>query len=235
MRRLAFVCWALVVGVAASAGADEVAAPAAHAGEGHAPEPAKKEVGGALRYALPAIGSYELPVITRVGRHQLVGSAGDVVPVVGAAPGSFSVVAFVYRSCADANGCPLMLATLQRLDHALAARPDLQQRVRLVTVSFDPARDDPAAMAELRHHMAPRTGWRFLTARSTQELEPVLEDFGQDAVPRQTRGGADAALFEHVAKVFLVDGEGGVRNIYSAGFLDHRLLLRDIETLAAAP
>ena len=81
--------------------------------------------------------------------------------------------------------------------------------------------------------MAPRTGWRFLTARSEAALGPVLKDFGQDAVPLQTRAGADAALFQHVAKVFLVDAEGGVRNIYSAGFLDHRLLLRDVETLLA--
>jgi len=35
----------------------------------------------------------------------------------------------------------------------------------------------------------------------------------------------------HVAKVFLVDDEGGVRNIYSSGFLDHRRLLRGVETL----
>jgi protein SCO1/2 len=35
----------------------------------------------------------------------------------------------------------------------------------------------------------------------------------------------------HVAKVFLVDDEGAVRNIYSSGLLDHRLLLRDVETL----
>ena len=33
----------------------------------------------ALRYELPAVGSYELPVIYRVGRHQLIGSTGDRV------------------------------------------------------------------------------------------------------------------------------------------------------------
>jgi cytochrome oxidase Cu insertion factor (SCO1/SenC/PrrC family) len=105
--------------------------------------------------------------------------------------------------------------------------------VRLVTVSFDPERDTPQALAELRQRMAPRTGWRFLTATSVAALQPVLEDFGQDAVPLQTRDGADASLFQHVAKVFLVDADGGVRNIYSPGFLDHRLLLLDVETLLA--
>jgi hypothetical protein len=31
-----------------------------------------------------------------------------------------------------------------------------------------------------------------------------------------------------------VDAQGGVRNVYSSGFLDHRLLLRDVETLLLA-
>jgi cytochrome oxidase Cu insertion factor (SCO1/SenC/PrrC family) len=197
--------------------------------------PSAASVGGELRYELPEVGSYELPVIQRVREHSLLGSTGERVPVLRARPGAVTLVGFVYLHCADPTGCPLSLATLQRLDNALAAKPQLSGRVRLVTVSFDPVHDTPKAMAELRGRMAPRTGWRFLTAASEEELRPVLEDFGQDAVPLQTRAGSDAALFQHVAKVFLVDADGGVRNIYSAGFLDHRLLLRDVETLLAKP
>ena len=188
-----------------------------------------------LRYALPGVGSYELPVIDRVSAHRLVGSAGDPTPVLSRVPGGVTVVGFVYLDCADPHGCPLSLATLQRLDAGIAARPELAPRVQLVTVSFDPANDTPEAMARMRLRMAPRTGWRFLTAASQEALRPVLEDFGQDAVPQQTRAGSDRAMFRHVAKVFLVDADGGVRNVYSAGFLDHRLLLRDIETLLAGP
>jgi cytochrome oxidase Cu insertion factor (SCO1/SenC/PrrC family) len=142
-----------------------------------------------------------------------------------------AVVAFVYLSCTDATGCPLSLATLQRLDRALAERDDLVNRVRLVTVSFDPERDGPAQMAHLRKHMGPRGDWRFLTAASGPALDPVLRDYGQDAVPLVTSDGASLGLMRHVAKVFLVDDRGAVRNIYSSGFLDHRLLLRDVETL----
>ena len=40
-----------------------------------------------------------------------------------------------------------------------------------------------------------------------------------------------AERIAHVLKVFLVDGEGRVRNIYSTGFLDLRLLLADLETV----
>ena len=39
------------------------------------------------------------------------------------------------------------------------------------------------------------------------------------------------AVLRHVLKVFLVDANRDVRNIYSAGFLDTRLILADIETV----
>jgi protein SCO1/2 len=37
----------------------------------------------------------------------------------------------------------------------------------------------------------------------------------------------------HVLKVFLVDGRGRIRNIYSTGFLDIRILENDAVTLLA--
>jgi cytochrome oxidase Cu insertion factor (SCO1/SenC/PrrC family) len=188
----------------------------------------------ALGYELPAAGSYELPVIQRVSDHALVASDGADARLLPADGARFAVVAFVYLHCTDASGCPLALAELQRADRALAERPELRDRVRLVTVSFDPARDGPSAMAALRGRMAPRSDWRFLTARDAAMLAPVLRDFGQDAVPELTAEGTDSGVVRHVVKVFLVDPRGGVRNIYSTGFLDHRLLLRDVETLLLA-
>ena len=81
------------------------------------------------------------------------------------------------------------------------------------------ANDPPARMAALRRSLAPRGRWRFVTAPSEAAIAPVLADFGQDASP------------SHVLKLFLVDDSGQVRNVYSTGFLDVRLLLGDLETL----
>ncbi len=189
------------------------------------------EEGPPLPYELPAAGSYELPGIDRVSDHVLLGSDGGPAALLGLEEGTCAVVSFVYLSCTDAAGCPLSLATLQRLDRALARRPELSRRVRLATVSFDPGRDRPEQMARARRHLAPRSDWRFLTAASEAQLRPVLEDFGQDAVPLFTDTGERSSIMRHVVKVFLVDDAGTVRNIYSTGFLDHRILLRDIETL----
>ncbi len=199
---------------------------------GQAAEPPPAEP---LLYEPPAAGSYELPVIERVREHRLLDADGEKAPLLGLSQGSCALVAFVYLHCVDAHGCPLALASLQRADRVIARSEALRGRVRLVTVSFDPTRDTPESMGGLRHHMAPKSDWRFLTAASPAEIEPVLVDYGQDAVPVLTRDGEDTGLMRHVAKVFLVDAEGGVRNVYSSGFLDHRLLLRDVETLLRSP
>jgi protein SCO1/2 len=43
--------------------------------------------------------------------------------------------------------------------------------------------------------------------------------------------GKETGILRHVMKVFLVDSKGDVRNIYSAGFLDSRILLNDLQTV----
>jgi hypothetical protein len=80
-------------------------------------------------------------------------------------------------------------------------------------------------MKELRGRLGPKGDWRFFTAPDDPALAPVLLDFGQDALPIVTESGEENGAIGHVLKVFLVDARGDVRNIYSTGLLDERLLL----------
>ena len=187
-----------------------------------------------LLFEPPAPGSYELPPISRVKDYMLVAEDGGPAPLPGLGSAQVGVVSFIYRGCVDASGCPLALAVLRRLDRELAKRPELAPQVRLATVSFDPEHDTPERMSELRELMQPRGDWRFLTAASERAMRPLMRDFGQDAVRLATTEGEPSALLRHVLKVFLVDETGAVRNIYSAGFLDWRILLNDIRTVRAA-
>jgi len=225
--RLALVLVLLMTPLGAGAhGGSHPNAGAATAAEAKAADTAAPD----LAYELPAAGSYELPPILRVEDHALLGSDGERAAMLGLAPGQLAIVSFVYLGCRDPAGCPLALATLVRLDRTLAARSDLASRVRLVSVSFDPRHDRPGDLARLREGLSPRADWRFFTAEGESDLLPVLADFGQnvDVIPDET--GETIAL-GHVLKVFLVDASGRVRNVYSTGFLDHRLLVRDVETL----
>jgi cytochrome oxidase Cu insertion factor (SCO1/SenC/PrrC family) len=137
------------------------------------------------------------------------------------------VIAFVYKSCHDAEGCPAALAFLQELDRRLAGDPAVAARVRLESVSFDPAHDTPEKLAELRELMAPRGDWRFLVPASSADLGALLRDFGQDVAVLE--GGAQ----RHVVKIFLVDDRLQVRNVYSSGFLDADLVLADVATVTS--
>jgi cytochrome oxidase Cu insertion factor (SCO1/SenC/PrrC family) len=135
----------------------------------------------------------------------------------------------------DPEGCPLAYRVFDTIRETVAAAPALRDRVRLVTLSFDPARDTPAAM---RHYAGSRVRdggdvpWLFLTTRSARELLPLVDGFGQDVrytVDRST--GAPRRELSHVLKVFLLDRAGYVREIYTSTFLHPRTVLNDIETL----
>jgi cytochrome oxidase Cu insertion factor (SCO1/SenC/PrrC family) len=216
VRALGLV-WALAAFAAASGaareGAEVAVAPAS------APAP---------RFEPPAPGTYELPPILRVAPHELLNPEGEPAPLLSLKEGEAALVSFVYLGCPDA--CPIATSVLQQVDRRISERPELAGRVVLVTVSFDPAHDRPEQMGRLARSLAPRGRWRFLTAEDPATLVPVLEDFGQDAV-EVAAGGDPAARFSHVMKVFLVDGESRVRNVYSAGFLDARVLVNDLLTV----
>ena len=90
------------------------------------------------------------------------------------------VLAMVFASCEYA--CPVIVNDLQRLRAALPA--DVRGKVRLVLVSFDTARDTPAALRTFRERMSLDAGWSLLRgdAGSVQELAMLLGvKFKQDA------------------------------------------------------
>jgi cytochrome oxidase Cu insertion factor (SCO1/SenC/PrrC family) len=188
----------------------------------------------ATSFALPQVGSYELPPIAHVADFALLDETGAAAKLLDLARDQVAVVSFVYTRCGDGRGCPAALAVLQRLDHAIAADPALASRVRLATVSFDPGYDTPARMAALRRSLAPRSGWRFLTSAEPRAIAPVLAAFGQDALPLVGDDERALGLYRHVLKVFLVDARGAVRNVYSSGFLSPELLLTDARTVLRA-
>ena len=108
--------------------------------------------------------------------------------------------------------------------------------IRLVTLSFDPLRDTPAAMGRYAGSRVNDEGrgprWYFLTTRSARELAPLVEGFGQDVRHTIDRSsGRPRRELSHVLKVFLIDAAGFVREIYTSTFLHPQTVLNDIETL----
>jgi cytochrome c peroxidase len=186
----------------------------------------------APEYLPPVPGSYALPVIQTVSDHALLDADGRGTTLFAETCDRLAVVAFVYTTCLEATGCPLSFVVLHRLDRIISSDSDLARRATLLTVSFDPERDTPERMRVMRRFHAPAADWRFLTTRDEAQLAPLLADFGQPVAKLRYQDGAWTGLYRHVLKVFLLDGDGRVRNVYSTGLLNPDLVLADLRTLA---
>jgi cytochrome c peroxidase len=90
------------------------------------------------------------------------------------------VMGFIYTHCPDVNGCPLASFVMKQLQMRLLESEDLKDKVRLISLSFDPILDTPDAMRDYSMHFR-RKGfdWRFLTTVSEDKLQPILEGYGQ--------------------------------------------------------
>jgi cytochrome c peroxidase len=179
----------------------------------------------------PAVGSYELPAVKRVAGFVLKDSTGRAVDTGLVTSGKAAVVSFIYTACPERLGCPLASLALQDLQARLKDE-GLYHDVVLLSISFDPARDSPAQLAKYaRVYGADPAFWRFMTAPSTRVLDGMLESYGQDRAPVYDPRGRFTGRYSHVLKVFLLDRDGYIRNIYSAGFLVPDLVVNDIKTI----
>lgn len=233
------------MGTVAAVAALVAAAPAgAHDPSRHGPGAAAATASAALferrpefDYDPPAPGSYELPVLQPAADGAVLDAAGAPRRLSEVLEGRIAVVSFIYTLCGDAAGCPLATATLHDIFDASARDPELAGNLRLVSISFDPERDTPPALAAYAAPFAadPEAGrkseWAFLTTASERALAPILAGYGQAVRKnRGTDGGFDGT-FAHVLRVYLVDRRAQVRNIYDLSFLDPRLIVADVKTL----
>ena len=187
----------------------------------------------AYSYEPPVPGSYTLPVIKPAGDGEVLDSQGRSLRLQDLTRGQITVLSFIYTRCSSAKACPYATGVLNQLHRLSQNEPSLAREMRLISMSFDPANDTAERMASYSAWAGGRTNaasWRFLTTRSQKELQPILAHYGQ-AVDRKADPSAPGGPLNHTLRVFLIDREGRVRNIYSSGTLDPRLVLADVRTL----
>jgi cytochrome c peroxidase/protein SCO1/2 len=202
------------------------------AGPATAHEPAVPPLG----FEPPAPGTYTLHRIMAAPDGEVLDLDGRARRLADVIRGRLTLLSLVYTTCIDPEGCPHTLPVFDAVRRAAEDRPRLRERLQLVTLSFDPERDTPAAMRGYAGARAtPRPGgvpWHFLTTRSTAAVAPLLDGFGQDVRTTVAReAGGPQREISHVLKVFLIDRSGSVREIYGTAFLHPRLILNDLETL----
>ncbi|MFT5591122.1 MAG: protein SCO1/2 [Bradyrhizobium sp.] len=117
-----------------------------------------------------------------------------------ASDGRVQIVDFVYTRCQTV--CSVLGSVYQRLQQQLLER-GLQDKVGLLTISFDPVNDDAAALQDYaaRLRMDP-AAWQIVTLSSVADRRRLLDAFGIMVVP------APLGEFEHNAALHIIDPTG---------------------------
>ena len=184
-------------------------------------------------YDPPVAGSYALPVIKVAPDGAIIDSDSKSLNLRELTHGRITVLSFIYTRCAASKACPYAAGVLGQLHTLSADDKDLATNMRLVSLSFDPHYDTPQRLAEYSEAMRDEKSgcqWHFATAKSNAELESILNGYGQAVDKRSNPNDPQGPLY-HVLRVFLIDRDGRIRNIYSSATLDPRLVLADVKTL----
>lgn len=189
-----------------------------------------------LGYSAPVPGTYTLPVLGTAADGLVLDGKAHVRHLHQIYQGKISLLGFVYSTCDDVNGCPLANGVFLKVRKSLKADKSLAEKTRLITFSFNPEHDTPAAMARFAHDLDAddsRVEWQFLTSRSETELQPILKAYGQTVEKELDPKGQPTGKISHILRVFLIDENHNIRNIYTTSFLHADTVLADIKTLIA--
>jgi cytochrome c peroxidase len=187
---------------------------------------------GPLLYTPPPAGTYALPPLGTAGDGQVVSDAAEPLALHDLIGDKLVLLGFIYTRCSDINGCPLASYVMKKVQDGVALDDTLNSQVRLISLSFDPQSDTPEALGEYAKHFRRQgSDWRFLTTTSEDALLPILEGYGQWRQKNYDENGDYMGSMSHILRVYLVDREGRIRNIYSTGFLDADTVMNDMRTL----
>jgi len=140
--------------------------------------------------------------------------------------GQTVLVAFIYTSCTTT--CPILSQQMATLQKSVMRDKALRGRVMLLSVTVDPSRDSAPVLARYASALgADPAAWKFVRD-SNEATAQVLAAYHEWTKPMP-----DGEL-DHPARVYLIDADGRIREIYSLAFFDPRQALIDIRSLAGA-
>jgi cytochrome c peroxidase len=209
---------------------------------------------GELDFEAPRAGSYTLPVLGNAKNAKVIDTSENNVYFHEIFRGKYTLLNFMYTRCDDLNGCPLTHVVFSRIKELAKKDPVIAENLQMLSMSFDPEYDTPAQLKKLEdglhdahmqhddmhgHHQHDMTkhqpeqtiNWKYLTTNSNKELFPILDDYGQSVIPKSDDAGNEMGNFSHVLRVYLIDPELKIRNIYSVSFLHPDIIINDLQTL----
>ena len=142
--------------------------------------------------------------------------------------GSAMVITFIYTRCPLPQFCPLMDRRFAEIQAMAAADPALKGKVRLLSISFDPATDRAAV---LRAH-ATKAGadpavWRFATAEESV-VDRLAATFGVNVI-REKDG-----TITHNLRTAVVDANGRIVSVHDSNAWSAASIVDELKTAVLA-
>ena len=187
---------------------------------------------GALGFALPQAGSYELPPLGVAADGKIVNEQNKPATLHELFDDKLVVFSFIYTSCSDVNGCPLASYVLSKMQKKLMAEEAIARDVRLVSMTFDPRHDTPEVLGNYAEAFRqPGFAWDFVAPADQAELASILAAYDQFVIETVDDSGEPVGAMSHILRVYLIDSRKRIRNIYSVSFLHQDILINDIKTI----
>jgi protein SCO1/2 len=141
------------------------------------------------------------------------------------------LVTFIYTQCPLPNFCPLMDQNFATLQDAIGEDAALRGRVKLVTISFDPAHDTPAVLAaHAKRRRADPAVWTFLTGDRV-----TVDRFAARLGVGVVRPGDDSNVITHNLRTIHVGPDGRIAKIYSGNEWIPSQVLTDLRAAVRQP
>jgi protein SCO1/2 len=142
--------------------------------------------------------------------------------------GKVVLVSFVFTTCS--GSCPATTHRMSQVAQALQDKGLLKEdRVRLVSITLDPARDTPEALRKYgKMYDADPAHWQFLTG-PPDRVAKVIAAWGMWVRP--TANGQ----LDHPSRIFLVDARGRIREIYNLEYFKAAWVVEDVRFLLTEP
>ena len=203
---------------------------------------------GELAFTAPPAGSYRLPILNDAKNSTVLNATGQPIEFHQLFEHKYTLLSFMYTRCNDINGCPLTNVVFNRIRHQLRHNPELSNKLQFISMSFDPDNDTPEVIKAVsdvlnghanhhQHSEVPKIAaradveWLHLTAASEESLRPILNDYNQGVLKRLDASGKSSGNFSHILRVYLIDDNYKIRNIYSVSFLHPDIIINDVKTL----
>ncbi len=185
-----------------------------------------------LSFIIPEVGSYALPIIGEAADGEVLTVDYQAHRLHELMDDKIVLLSFIYSTCSDVNGCPLATMVFHKINRRLQKEPELAGKLRLLTLSFNPEHDTPEAMEQYAAGFKnEKVDWQFLTTQSEKKLQPILDQYQQAVQKIYDEQGNNTGTFSHILRVYLIDPEKQIRNIYSVSFLHADTLINDVKTL----